>query len=51
MSNTDHETNVEKLTELLELKDQRIAELERENARIHELYSLDRAEHDSRGGA
>ncbi len=116
MSNPDHETNAEKLTELLALKDQRIAELEaevekgfmlvrnrenklrkrmakvaeltntgtvarqkdqlreqgqyiealkaarveegekiaeleRENARIHELYSLDRAEHNSRGGA
>ncbi len=30
MSNPDHETNAEKLTELLALKDQRIAELEAE---------------------
>ena len=39
------------LLDALDDADKKIAELERENARIHELYSLDRAEHDSRGGA
>lgn len=35
----------------LDLAEERIAELERENARTHQLYSLDRAEGNSRGGA
>lgn len=31
--------------------EKRVEELEAENARLHQLYGLDRAEHNSRGGA
>ncbi len=39
------------LLDALDAAEKRIAELERENARLHALYFGERAEHNDRGGA